>query len=284
MSFASPIKAALGKAAFVTGAGQGIGRAIATRLARDGFDIAIGDIPPADPKVKDVIKEIEGYGRKAIGVHVASSNHIFFVLILRTFADVKQPDQIAAGIQETVSKLGPLFVSVANAGVTQVKPLLECTPEWIRNEVDINLHGLMNTHIAAARQMVKQGEGGRILGAGSIASYRTAENLGPYGATKFAVRGFTEVAAKEWAQYGIRVNAYGPGIVDTPMWDHIDAELARIEGLTVGEAKALRVKRDIKLGRIQEPEDVAKLVSFLVSDEGEYITGQTICSCGGASL
>ena len=77
---------------------------------------------------------------------------------------------------------------------------------FIENEVRINLLGLMNTHIFAAKQMVKQGFGGRIIGAGSIASYRTAENLGPYGGTKFAVRGFTEVAAKEWAQYGIRVN------------------------------------------------------------------------------
>lgn len=81
---------------------------------------------------------------------------------------------------------------------------------FIENEVRINLLGLMNTHIFAAKQMVKQGFGGRIVGAGSIASYRTAENLGPYGATKFAVRGFTEVAAKEWAQYGIRVNGQYP--------------------------------------------------------------------------
>ena len=99
------------------------------------------------------------------------------------------------------------------------------------------------------------------------------------------------------------VTAYGPGIVDTPMWDHIDRELAKIvcrapvkymlvaltdfpmqENISVGEAKANRVKKDVKLGRIQEPEDVAKLVSFLVSDEGEYITGQTIKTCGGASL
>ncbi|KAF7795994.1 hypothetical protein EIP86_007163 [Pleurotus ostreatoroseus] len=134
------------------------------------------------------------------------------------------------------------------------------------------------------------------------------ENLAPYGATKFAVRGFTEAAAKEWAKYGIRVNgasylawccrntvlttiaamnanaAYGPGIVDTPMWDHIDRELAKIENISVGEAKAKRVKREILLGRIQEPEDVAKLVSWLVSDEAEYLTGQTIKTCGGASL
>ncbi|CAL1716029.1 unnamed protein product [Somion occarium] len=199
--------------------------------------------------------------------------------------DVRDAKSIYAAIEETVDRLGPnLFVSVANAGVTQVKPLLECTPEFIENEVRINVLGFMNTHIAAARQMVKQGHGGRILGAGSIASYRTAENLGPYGATKFAVRGFTEAAAKEWAQYGIRVNAYAPGIVDTPMWDHIDRELAKIEDISIGAAKAIRVQRDIKLGRIQEPEDVAKLVSFLVSDEGEYITGQTIKTCGGSSL
>ncbi|KZT73186.1 NAD(P)-binding protein [Daedalea quercina L-15889] len=269
MSLASPVKAALGRIAFVTGAGQGIGRAIACRLARDGYDISIADIPPAKPKVDDVIKEIESYGRKAIAV----------------YADMREPKQIYAAIEETVDKLGPhLFVSVANAGVTQVKPLLECTPEFIENEVRLNVLGLMNTHIAAARQMVKQGFGGRILGAGSIASYRTAENLAPYGATKFAVRGFTEGAAKEWAKYGIRVNAYGPGIVDTPMWDHIDRELAEIEGISAGEAKAKRVKNDILLGRIQEPEDVAKLVSFLASEEAEYITGQTIKTCGGASL
>jgi len=269
MSFASPVKAALGRIAFVTGAGQGIGRAIACRLARDGYDIAIADIPPAKAKVDDAIKEIESYGRKAVGV----------------YADVKDAKQIYSAIDETVDKLGPnLFISVANAGVTQVRPLLECTPEFIENEIRLNVLGLMNTHIAAAKQMVKQGFGGRVIGAGSIASYRTAVNLAPYGATKFAVRGFTEAAAKEWAQYGIRVNAYAPGIVDTPMWDHIDRELAKIEGISVGDAKAKRVKNDILLGRIQEPEDVAKLVSFLASEEAEYITGQTIKTCGGASL
>ncbi|EKM58466.1 uncharacterized protein PHACADRAFT_252808 [Phanerochaete carnosa HHB-10118-sp] len=269
MTALSSIKVALGRTAFITGGGQGIGRAIALRLARDGHDISIADIPAAQARVDEVVKEIQSYGRKAIFVT----------------ADVREPKQIYAAVEETVEKLGPnLFVSVANAGVTQVKPLLECTPEFMENEIRINLLGFMNTHIAAARQMVKQKGGGRILGAGSIASYRTAENLGPYGATKFAVRAFTEAAAREWAQYGIRVNAYGPGIVDTPMWDHIDRELARIEGIDIGAAKEIRVKRDIKLGRIQQPEDVAKLVSFLVSDEGEYITGQTIKTCGGASL
>ncbi|GJE96225.1 NAD(P)-binding protein [Phanerochaete sordida] len=269
MATSYPIKAALGRTAFITGGSQGIGRAIALRLARDGYDISIADIPPAQARVDEVVKEIQSWGRNAISVT----------------ADVREPKQIYAAIDETVEKLGPnLFVSVANAGVTQVKPLLECTPEFMENEVRLNLLGLMNTHIAAARQMVKQKSGGRILGAGSIASYRTAENLGPYGATKFAVRGFTEASAKEWAQYGIRVNAYGPGIVDTPMWDHIDRELAAIEGISVGAAKDIRVRRDIKLGRIQQPEDVAKLVAFLVSDEGEYITGQTIKTCGGASL
>lgn len=114
MAFASPIKAALGRTAFVTGGGQGIGRAIATRLARDGYDVSIADIPAAKDRVADVLNEIQGYGRRAISVE----------------ANVKEPKQIYAAIQETVDRLGPnLFVSVANAGVTQVKPLLECEPE-----------------------------------------------------------------------------------------------------------------------------------------------------------
>ncbi|KAJ3486836.1 hypothetical protein NLI96_g3948 [Meripilus lineatus] len=205
---ASPVKTALGRIAFITGGGQGIGRAIACRLARDGYDISIADIPSQKAKVDDVIKEIEGYGRKAIGV----------------FADVRDAKQIQSAIDQTVEKLGPHLFRVSPG---------------IGNQYDLHAHTML---------------------------VPCAENLGPYGATKFAVRGFTEVAAKEWAQYGIRVNAYGPGIVDTPMWDHIDRELAKI------------------LGRIQEPEDVAKLVSFMVSDEAEYITGQTIKTCGGASL
>ncbi|KDQ56252.1 hypothetical protein JAAARDRAFT_306398 [Jaapia argillacea MUCL 33604] len=209
----SSIKPSLGRTAFITGGAQGIGRAIAIRLANDGYDISIAEIPSAKERLDATIKEIEGLGRKAIG----------------TFADVRKPEQIYAAIEETVQKLGPtLYISIANAGVAQVKPLLECTPEFIENEVSINFLGLMNTHIAAAKQMVKQGLGGRIIGAGSIASFRTGECLGPYCATKFAVRGFTEAAAKEWARYGIRVNAYAPGFVDTPMWDHIDAELAKI--------------------------------------------------------
>jgi meso-butanediol dehydrogenase / (S,S)-butanediol dehydrogenase / diacetyl reductase len=178
----SPIKGSLNKIAFVTGAAQGIGRAIALRLARDGYDVAVHDIPQSKEKVDAVVSEIASYGRQSLGV----------------FADVRDAKQLYAAIDETVDKLGPrLFVSVANAGVTQVRPLLECTPEFIENEIRINVLGMMNTHIAAAKQMVKQGGGGRILAAGSIASYRTANNLAPYGATKFAVRGFTEAAAKE---------------------------------------------------------------------------------------
>ncbi|KAI0713871.1 NAD-P-binding protein [Earliella scabrosa] len=243
MSCASPIKVSVNRIAFFTGAGHGIGRCIACRIARDGYDVFIADIPAGKPKVDDVIPEIKSYSRKAIGV----------------IADVHEVKQIKAAIGETVEKLGPrLFVSVANAGVTQVRPLLGCTPE--NNKIRINL-------------MVKEGSGGRIVGTGSIASYPNAEDLGPYGATKSAVRGFTEAAGKKWAQYGIRVNAYGPGIVDMPMWDHIDREFAGIEGISIGGAKAKC-----------EPENVAKLVSFLVSAKGEYITSQTIKTCGCASL
>ncbi|CAL1716050.1 unnamed protein product [Somion occarium] len=170
---------------------------------------------------------------------------------------------IRAAIKKTVDRLGPnLFVSVANAGITQVRPLLECTTEFIENEVRINVLGFMNTHIAAARQMMKQGHGGRILGAGSIASYRTTA-IEP--CTVRMTFGSMQMRLLLWIrQCGITLTENLP---------------RSCENIPVRAAKAIRVQRDIKLGRIQEPEDVAKLVSFLVLDEGEYIAGQTIKTC-----
>lgn len=138
MSVASAVKPTLNRIAFITGGAQGIGRAIATRLARDGHDIAVVDRPAAEDKLKDVINEVESYGRKAISVFAGMSTSLDSLItglsgIWRTLVwllDVRDAKQIYAAIDETVDRLGPrLFVSVANAGIAQVKPLLECTPE-----------------------------------------------------------------------------------------------------------------------------------------------------------
>ena len=135
MSLAAPVKASLNRIAFITGAGQGIGRAIALRLARDGYDVSIADIPSAKEKVNGVLEEIKSYGRQAISVDAGQSSptpcstatHCVHCLV-----DVREPKQIEAAIAQTVEQLGPrLYVSVANAGITQVRPLLECTPEYV---------------------------------------------------------------------------------------------------------------------------------------------------------
>lgn len=170
-------------------------------------------------------------------------------------------------VSRTVAALGHLDTLIANAGIAEVKPILETSPAERQRMFEVNCGGLMNSYISAAKQMVVQGSGGRIIGAASIVSFNTFPMLGTYSASKWAVKGFTQVAAKEWAvsrfsfctrqrrssdlapdpatslllspapwttltlsssqKYGIRVCAYAPGIVDTPMWDIIDRELGK---------------------------------------------------------
>ena len=169
---------------------------------------------------------------------------------------------------------------VANAGVAGVGPLLEVTPEQFDWLMSINLRGVFLSYTAAARQMIAQGGGGKIIGAASIAAHKGFAMLGHYSASKWAVRGLTQVAAQEWAQHGITVNAYCPGIVGTKMWDLIDEKLAEQMGLQKGEALA-KFSELITLGRVETPEDVAAFVSYLASPDSNYMTGQSVMIDGG---
>ena len=141
-------------------------------------------------------------------------------------------------IEQTVAELGRLDVMVANAGIAQVAPLLDVTPEDFDRLIGINLRGVFLCYTAAARQMIAQGDGGKIIGAASIAAHKGFAMLGHYSASKWAVRGLTQAAAQEWAPHGITVNAYCPGIVGTKMWEYIDEKLAEAQGLQKGEALA----------------------------------------------
>ena len=250
------------KVALVTGAGMGIGNAIAQRLARDGFAVAVNDI---STDVADAAAaELRSAGATAAGVQ----------------ADVSDREQVFAMVDKVVAELGRLDVMVSNAGIVQVDPILAITEADFDKLFAINVKGVLWCAQAAAQHMIAQGEGGKIINAASSASHRSNAVLGTYGASKFCVRALTQVMAQEFAPHGITVNAYCPGIVDTGRWDTIDSRAAEVMQIPVGAMKE-KVLGGIALGRLQTPGDVANFVSFLASEDADYITGQNMLTDGG---
>lgn len=248
--------------AVVTGAGRGIGRAVALRLADDGHAVAVNDV---DKDTADAVAgEIRDAGRQAIAVP----------------ADVTDRDAVFAMVDRVVDELGSVDVMVANAGIAQVKTLLEVTPEDLHTMFSVNVFGVLYCMQAAVERMIAQGDGGKIINAASIAGHSGFDMLGHYSATKFGVRALTQAAAKEWAKHGITVNAYCPGIVGTDMWDLIDEKLGAYLGLEKGAALE-RYSQLIALGRVQTPDDVAGFVSFLAGPDSDYMTGQSVMIDGG---
>jgi meso-butanediol dehydrogenase/(S,S)-butanediol dehydrogenase/diacetyl reductase len=248
--------------AVVTGAGRGIGRAIALRLARDGHAVAVNDLDKS--AAERVAGEISETGGSAIAVP----------------ADVTDRDAVFALVDRAARELGSVDVMVANAGIAQVKTLREITRDDLARIFDVNVFGVVWCLQAAAERMIAQGTGGKIINAASIAAHSGFAYLGHYSATKFAVRALTQAAAKELAQHGITVNAYCPGIVGTDMWDLIDEKMGPYLGNERGETLA-QYSQLITLGRVQTPEDVAAFVSYLAGPDSDYMTGQSVMIDGG---
>jgi len=252
------------KVALVTGAAQGIGRGIATKLANDGFDIAIADLGFQEETAAETIKAVEAAGQKAI-----------FIAL-----DVSKKENFDAAVDEAADKLGSFDVLVNNAGIAQIKPLLDVTEEDLNKIFAINVNSVVFGIQAAVRKFDELEVKGKIVNAASIAAIKGFPILGAYSTSKFAVRGLTQVAAQELAPKGHTVNAYAPGIVGTGMWDLIDEELSKINGKPKGENFDEQVG-GIALGRTSVPEDVAGVVSFLASENSNYVTGQVILVDGG---
>ncbi|OZC70708.1 diacetyl reductase [Rhodococcus sp. 06-470-2] len=249
-------------AVLVTGAGQGIGRAIALRLANDGHDIALADLN--EDKIADVADEVRRTGSKAT-----------------TFvADVSDRDQVFAAVEHTNEALGGFDVIVNNAGIAQVAPLDDVRPEDVAKIWAVNVDGVLWGIQAAAAKFKVLGQKGKIINASSIAGHDGFAMLGVYSATKFAVRALTQAAAKEYAAEGITVNAYCPGVVGTDMWVTIDKRFAELTGAAEGETYDKFVG-GIALGRAQTPEDVAAFVSYLAGPDSDYMTGQAPLIDGG---
>lgn len=256
-----------GKVALVTGAARGIGRGIALRLARDGADIALVDVAPDG--INAVAEEITEIGCKAT-----------------TFvADVSDREQVFAAVDHAAAALGGFDIMVNNAGIALVGPIADVTAEQLEKLWAINVNGVLwGTQAAVATfKTLKNNENGKIskiINASSIAGHDGFAMLGPYSATKFAVRALTQAAAKEHAADGITVNAYCPGVVGTDMWVEIDKRFAELTGAAEGETYDKFVG-GIALGRAETPEDVAGFVSYLAGPDADYMTGQAGLIDGG---
>ncbi|KAK0451678.1 NAD(P)-binding protein [Armillaria borealis] len=249
-----------GRVALVTGAGQGIGRAIALRLASDGFDVALNDLQANEANLVSALAAVEAIGRK--GCYI--------------FADVSQETEVEEMISKVVEELGGLDVMVCNAGISIMKSIFNTTAEDFDRITSVNLRGTFLCYKHAGKQMVTQGKGGRIIGACSGTGKKGQPLFSAYAASKFGIRGLTQVAALEFGPHGISVNAFAPGPVKTPMYDHFETIIGTPEGVLEQE-----LNKTAALGRIALPEDIAVVVSFLASKETSLITGQTINVDGG---
>jgi D-sorbitol dehydrogenase (acceptor) len=248
-----------GKAAIITGSARGIGRAIAARYVQEGAWVAIADINEAGAKAGAA-----ELGSGAIGVHV----------------DVTQQDSIDRMMDAVVTAFGGIDILVNNAALFDLAPIVDVTRESYHRVFTVNVEGAFFTLQAAARQMISQGRGGRIINMASQAGRRGEALVSMYCASKAAVISLTQSAGLDLIKHGINVNAIAPGVVDNEHWVDVDARFARAEHLEPGEKKRL-VAAAVPIGRFAQPEEIAGLAAFLAGPDAGYIVAQTYNIDGG---
>src|SRR4051794_22147764 len=242
-----------GKAAVITGAARGIGLAMAERFVREGARVAIADLNEAGAHAA-----ASRIGPAAIGVAV----------------DVTDPASIERMLDKVTSAFGGIDVLVNNAAIFDLAPIVEITHESYRRVFAVNVEGTLFTLQAAARRMIAQGRGGRIINMASQAGRRGEALVAVYCASKAAVISITQSAGLDLIKYGINVNAIAPGVVDNEHSDDVDSRFARAENLPLGEKKR-RVGAAVPIGRMARPEEIAGLAVFLAGPDADYIVAQT---------
>jgi NAD(P)-dependent dehydrogenase (short-subunit alcohol dehydrogenase family) len=273
-----------GKTAIVTGSGRigGIGEAIARALGREGANVVVSDIG----RPFDRFPEYQVAGRSEIervrsGVQEAGGRAEI------VFADVSKEADVQALVKAAVDRFGRVDVMVNNAGIgLGLVPITELTLEAWHQNLDVMALGTMLGIREAAKQMIRQGEGGAIINVASQAGKTGWPLLGAYCAAKFAIVGLTQVAAKELGSHQITVNSVCPGTVETPLLDlkgGLWEAYSKLSGQSVEQLKA-SILPQIPLGRFQKPDDVADLALFLASQQGRYITGCAINTTGGQEM
>jgi NAD(P)-dependent dehydrogenase (short-subunit alcohol dehydrogenase family) len=242
-----------GKVALVTGAANGIGRAIAERLIQDGMKVALVDIESEG--VAQAAAELGGPGQ-----------------VLALTADISDRQQVIAAIASTIEAFGRLDVVAANAAIGDGQPFLEVSEKSWRRVIDINLTGTFFTVQEAARAMAATG-GGAIVVTSSTNGWYVESNMGPYNASKGGVVALVRSAAQDLARFNIRVNAVEPSMVKT-----------RAAFVTTDPVGAPAYLKHVPMGRFAEPAEIANVVAFLASDQSSYMTGQALVIDGGLTL
>jgi D-sorbitol dehydrogenase (acceptor) len=245
-----------GKVALVTGGARGIGKAICEALAAAGAKVAVSDL-----RLDDARQTADAIGGMAVEMNVTDFG------------------AIARGVKEVEDALGGIDILVNNAGIFNMASIDKITVEDYRRQYDVNVGGTIFACQAVVPSMKKRG-GGVIVNFSSQAGRRGEPNITLYCSTKAAVISITQSLALELAKDNIRVNAIAPGVIDTPMWDVVDAQFAAYENKPKGQKKR-EVGEAVPLGRMGDPRDVADPVVFLASDEARYITAQTLNVDGG---
>ncbi len=248
-----------GKSALVTGAARGIGLAFAKAYVAEGAQVAIADIilEAAEAAASEI-----GAGAYAVQI------------------DVSRQDSIDAAIAQVVETAGKIDILVNNAALFDAAETVDITRESYDRLYAVNVAGTLFTMQAAARQMIQQGHGGKIINMASQAGRRGEALVLVYCSTKAAVISMTQSAGLNLIKHGINVNAIAPGVVDGEHWEHVDAMFAKLEGKKPGQKKA-EVAAGVPAGRFARPEDLTGMAVFLASSEADYIVSQTYNVDGG---
>ncbi len=248
-----------GKTALITGAARGIGAAFAEAYVREGATVAIGDIDIA--RARETADRI---GDAAFAVEM----------------DVTRQDSIDAAVAAVIARTGALDILINNAALFTAAPIVEIAREDYERVFNINVAGTLFTMQAAAKQMIAQGKGGKIINMASQAGRRGEPLVAVYCATKAAVISLTQSAGLNLIPHGINVNAISPGVVDGEHWDGVDAFFAKYEGKAPGQKKK-EVGESVPYGRMGTAEDLTGMAVFLASPEADYIVAQTYNVDGG---
>ena len=252
-----------GRTVIVTGGASGIGLGISKGLAAEGANLVIADLNLEDAqKAADVITQSGG---NAIAAHV----------------DVTKRASVAAGIERAVQEFGKLDCYFNNAGFNKPMKFLDVTEENFNTIMSVNALAVFVGTQEAAKQYIRQGTGGKVVNTASIAGRTGFSSFAPYSASKAAVISITQAAARALAEHNITVNAFSPGVVQTPLWTKLDKDL---EDIGEGDSGFDSMAAGILVGRAAQPEDIVPTALFLASSDSDYVTGQTMAIDGGMIL